>query len=108
MATAATLLTIAEVAVRLGVSEEHVLGLIHRTAAPLAATNMATKLGGRPCWRIQPEAVEAFIAANANRPALPSAAAKTTPPPIERPRRQRRSRRSATTPRPGYDFSELR
>ena len=51
-------LTVKQVAERYGVGEHTVLGWIKR--AELRAIDVSRRLGGRPQWRITPEALEAF------------------------------------------------
>ena len=52
-------LTVREVAERYGVGEHTVLGWI-RTTGELKAVDVSRRLGGRPRWRITPEAIETF------------------------------------------------
>ncbi len=65
------------VARRYGVSVDKVLAWIHR--GELAALNLADRLGGRPRWRISPEALAAFERSRS-----------ATPPPAQAPRRNSR------------------
>ena len=55
---ACTYMTPPELARERGVSPTKILALIR--AGEIAAVNMATNPGGRPRWRIPPEALEAF------------------------------------------------
>jgi excisionase family DNA binding protein len=57
-------LTVAEVATRLAISDECVLGLIR--AHRLRAANVG--LGARPRWRIAPDDLAAFLAARTAAP----------------------------------------
>jgi excisionase family DNA binding protein len=62
------LLSVREVAERLGVRRAGVLALIR--AGELRAVDVALRRGGRPLWRIDPDDLEAFVARR-TRPAAP-------------------------------------
>lgn len=59
-------LTPPQLAKRFGVSVHKVLGWI--ASGEIVAVNMAEKLGGRPRWRIFPEAIEAFLLRRSSKP----------------------------------------
>lgn len=59
-------LTPPEAAELLGVCAEKVCGFIR--AGELRASNVATRVGGRPRWRIHRADLETFLAARANEP----------------------------------------
>jgi hypothetical protein len=67
IASASRYLTPPQLAERYGVDPNKVLGWIRR--GELAAVNVATTTGGRPRWRVSPEALAAFEAARAAGPA---------------------------------------
>jgi excisionase family DNA binding protein len=60
-------LTPPQIARRLGVKASKVLAWIDR--GELVAANLADRRGGRPRWRIAPEALASFLAARSSRPA---------------------------------------
>jgi excisionase family DNA binding protein len=62
-------LTPPEVAARLRVSADKVLGWI--AAGELPAVNVAARPGGRPRWRIDAAALRAFEARRSSQPAAP-------------------------------------
>ncbi len=69
-----------EIAATEGVKVEKVLSWIR--SGQLLATNMATNLGGRPQWRIDPADLAAFKAARASKNMVPAAVQRrprTTP-----------------------------
>lgn len=63
------MLKVKEVAKQLGVSQ-HTVG-IWINAGELPAINVARKPGGKPIWRIDPEALEAFIVGRQPVPPVP-------------------------------------
>jgi len=65
------------VAEQLGVKSAKILIFI--ASGELSAINVATKIDGRPRWRVPKSALDAFLAARSNRPA-----------PAAPPRRRRR------------------
>lgn len=58
--------SVPELAQRLGVSQHTVLGWISR--GELQAINVARRSGGRPSWRISPQAIDQFEAARTATP----------------------------------------
>ena len=63
--------TVPEVAKRLNISKLDTLYKLIQSGA-LRASNVATNLHGRPCWRIAPEDLEAFLAARRAVPPEPT------------------------------------
>ena len=67
--TLAVWLGVGDIAQSWRVNESKVLGFIK--SGELKATNVATKPGGTPRWRISPADLEAFTAARAAVPQVP-------------------------------------